>query len=195
MIPEVGETLKPYIYRVEPSYVWIAYPEELFEPGSLSQILSSIAGNIYGMKAVARLRLEDFRLSRNLKESFTGPALGGKGVKEMLGVEGRPVIGTIEKPNVGLSPEQFSHVLYEAMVGGCDIVKDDENLTDQQFNRFEKKLKLSLKAQERAEHETREKKGYLPNVTAPVDEMVKRDELAKKMGSKYVMVDVVTAGW
>ncbi len=195
MIPEVGETLKPHIYKVSPPYVWIAYPQGLFEPGSLSQILSSIAGNIYGMKAVAKLRLEDFSLPAKLLESFQGPALGASGVKKMLEIKGRPVVGTIVKPKVGLSPDQFSNVLYEAMAGGCDIVKDDENLTNQEFNRFEKRLELSLKAQDRAQRETGEKKGYLPNVTAPADEMVKRVELAKKAGAKYVMIDVVTAGW
>lgn len=195
MIPDVGETLRPHIYMIEPPYVWIAYPSDLFEPGSLSQILSSIAGNIYGMKAVARLRLEDFNLPQDLVKSFRGPAFGRDGVKKMLGVERRPLIGTIVKPKVGLSSEQFAEVLYEAMAGGCDIVKDDENLTDQAFNKFEKRLELSLAALEKAEHETGEKKGYLPNVTAPADEMLKRLELAKKMGSKYVMIDVVTAGW
>lgn len=195
MIPEVGEKLRPHIYRVEEPYCWIAYPAELFEPGSLPQLLSSIAGNIYGMKSVARLRLEDFRLPKGMVEGFPGPALGRDGVRDMLGVKDRPLIGTIVKPKVGLSSERFAEVLYEAMVGGCDIVKDDENLTDQGFNPFEKRLELSLEAAERAERETGERKGYLPNVTAPGDEMLRRMELAKKMGARYVMADVVTTGF
>lgn len=195
MIPELGEKLRPHIYRIDAPYVWIAYPSELFEPGSLPQLLSSIAGNIYGMKAVERLRLEDFRLPKGMVEGLQGPALGRDGVRDMLGVKDRPLIGTIVKPKVGLSSEQFAEVLYEAMAGGCDIVKDDENLTDQGFNRFEKRLELSLRAAEKAERETGERKGYLPNVTAPADEMLRRMELAKKTGSRYVMADVVTTGF
>ena len=195
MIPETAEKLRPHIYKIDEPYVWIAYPAELFEKGSLPQLLSSIAGNIYGMKAVARLRLEDLRLPRVLVDSFPGPRLGRDGVREMLGVKDRPLVGTIVKPKVGLSSEQFCEVLYEAMVGGCDIVKDDENLTDQSFNRFEKRLELSLKAAQKAERETGERKGYLPNVTAPGDELLRRLELVKKMGSRYVMIDVVTSGF
>lgn len=195
MIPEVGDKLRPHIYKIAEPYVQIAYPSQLFEPGSLPQILSSIAGNIYGMKAVDRLRLEDFRFPKVLTESFAGPALGRDGVREMLGVTDRPLIGTIVKPKVGLSSEQFAEVLYEAMVGGCDLVKDDENLTDQGFNRFEKRLELSLKAAERAERETGERKGYMPNVTAPGDELLRRLELVKQAGSRYVMIDVVTTGF
>ncbi len=195
MIAKVAETLKPHAYKMEPPYVWIAYPSQLFEKGSIPQILSSIAGNIYGMKAVERLRLEDFQLPKVLVDSFSGPALGRDGVREMLGVKDRPLIGTIVKPKVGLSSEQFAEVLYEAMLGGCDIVKDDENLTNQEFNRFERRLKLSLEAAEKAQQETGESKGYMPNVTAPADEMLKRLEMAKKAGSRYVMIDVVTAGF
>lgn len=195
MIPELGSRLRPHVYRIDDPYVQIAYPSQLFEAGSIPQILSSIAGNIYGMKAVDRLRLEDFRLPGVLVDSFAGPALGADGVRQMLGVSGRPLIGTIVKPKVGLSSEQFAEVLYEAMMGGCDIVKDDENLTDQGFNRFEKRLELSIKAAGRAEKETGEKKGYMPNVTAPGDELLRRLELVKKAGSRYVMIDVVTTGF
>jgi len=195
MIPEVAERLRPHIYRIAEPYVWIAYPAALFEAGSLPQLLSSIAGNIYGMKAVARLRLEDFRLPQVMTDAFAGPALGRDGVRRMLGVSTRPLVGTIVKPKVGLSSQRFAEVVYEAMAGGCDIVKDDENLTDQSFNRFEKRLELSLEAARRAERETGERKGYLPNVTAPADEMLRRTELVKRAGGRYVMVDVVTAGW
>ncbi|MBN2378664.1 type III ribulose-bisphosphate carboxylase [candidate division WOR-3 bacterium] len=195
MLPEVRDKLRPHVYRIDEPYCWIAYPSELFEPGSVPQILSSIAGNIYGMKAVDRLRLEDFRLPGRLVEGFPGPRLGRDGVRDKMGITGRPLIGTIVKPKVGLSSEQFAEVLYEAMAGGCDIVKDDENLTDQSFNRFEKRLELSLKAAERAEAETGEHKGYMPNVTAPGDELLRRLELVKKAGSRYVMIDVVTTGF
>lgn len=195
MMPEVGKKLKPHVYRIDNPYVWIAYPAELFEPGSIPQILSSIAGNIYGMKVVDRLRLEDFRLPKVLVESFFGPALGRNGVRDMLGVHDRPLIGTIVKPKVGLSSEQFTDVLYEAMMGGCDIVKDDENLADQGFNRFESRLELSIKAAQKAERKTGERKGYMPNVTAPGDEMMRRLELVKKAQSRYVMIDVVTTGF
>lgn len=195
MMPEIGEILKPHVYRIEDPYVWIAYPSELFEAGSIPQILSSIAGNIYGMKAVKRLRLEDFRLPEVLVKSFPGPALGRDGVREMLGVSERPLIGTIVKPKVGLSSQGFAEVLYEAMMGGCDIVKDDENLTDQEFNRFDRRLELSIMASEKAWSETGERKGYMPNVTAPGDEMLRRLELVKKAGSRYAMIDVVTTGF
>ncbi|MBD3285174.1 type III ribulose-bisphosphate carboxylase [candidate division WOR-3 bacterium] len=195
MVPEVAERLKPHIYRIAEPYCWIAYPSELFESGSIPQILSSIAGNIYGMKAVARLRLVDFRLPSRMVAGFTGPRLGREGVRERMGIAGRPLIGTIVKPKVGLSSQQFAEVLYEAMAGGCDIVKDDENLTDQEFNRFEQRLELALTAAERAETETGERKGYMPNVTAPGDELMRRLELVKKAGSRYVMVDVVTTGF
>ncbi len=50
------------------------------------------------------------------------------GVRKMLGVYKRPLVGTIIKPKMGLNSTEHAKVAYDAWVGGCDIVKDDENL-------------------------------------------------------------------
>src|SRR5271157_4552033 len=75
-------TMKPRIrklmakaYEIQGNYVKIAYPGNLFEPGNMAQVLSSIAGNIFGMKAVEHVRLEDVRWPRKLLSSFKGPRL------------------------------------------------------------------------------------------------------------------------
>ncbi|UCD20997.1 MAG: ribulose-bisphosphate carboxylase large subunit, partial [archaeon] len=80
-------------------------------------------------------------------------------------------------------------------LGGCDIVKDDENLTSQSFNKFEKRVLLTLKARDLAEKITGERKIYMPNITAEVQEMLDRAEFVKRIGSEYAMVDIVSLGW
>ncbi|MEM4934065.1 MAG: ribulose-bisphosphate carboxylase large subunit, partial [Desulfurococcaceae archaeon] len=44
--------------------VKIAYPAELFEEGNMPGLLASVAGNIFGMKRAAAVRLEDLYLPR-----------------------------------------------------------------------------------------------------------------------------------
>ncbi len=195
MKEEIKEKLRPHVYEIKDNHVKIAYPVELFEENNVSQILSSIAGNIFGMKAVKNLRLVDVRFPPKILDSMPGPRFGVQGVREMLGIRNRPLVGTIVKPKVGLNEEEFAQVLYNALKGGCDFVKDDENLTSMSFNRFEKRVELALKMVEKVEKETGEKKAYLPNITAPYREMVKRAEYVKKSGGKYIMIDVVTAGF
>ncbi|MBU3904640.1 MAG: type III ribulose-bisphosphate carboxylase [Nanoarchaeota archaeon] len=183
------------VFEIKGKYVKIAYPYDLFELGNMPQILSSIAGNIFNMKEVKTLRLEDVKWPDKIIKSFKGPKFGIKGVRKIVGVKTRPLVGTIVKPKLGLNEVQHAKVAYEAWKGGIDIVKDDENLTSQPFNKFEKRVVETLKHRKLAEKITGEKKIYMPNVTAETNEMIKRAKFVKKNGGRYVMVDILTVGW
>jgi ribulose-bisphosphate carboxylase large chain len=173
----------------------VAYPSKLFEKGNIPNILSSIAGNIFGMKILKNLRLEDIKVPSKILNSFYGPKYGIKGLRKMMKIKNRPFLGTIVKPKLGLKTRDHARVAYDAWIGGCDFVKDDENLASQSFNDFEERLARSLEMANRAEEETGEKKAYLVNVTAETKEMMKRTQLVEDLGGKYVMVDVVTEGF
>lgn len=195
-------TVEPYVeglaarvFRIDGDLVWIAYPMELFEPGNMPNILSSIAGNVFGLRALRRLRLVDVHFPESLARSFPGPRFGVEGVRELLGVRGRPLLGTIIKPKLGLRAGDHARVAYEAWIGGCDIVKDDENLAGQGFNPFEERVSETLEWRDRAEEETGERKVYMVNVTAEAGEMLRRAEYVKESGGEYVMVDIVTCGF
>ncbi|NOZ81930.1 MAG: type III ribulose-bisphosphate carboxylase [Candidatus Micrarchaeota archaeon] len=177
-------------YRVK-----ISYPPELFEAGSMPNILSSIAGNIFGLKELVNLRLNDIHFPRKLARSFPGPKYGIPGVRRILGVRKRPLIGTIVKPKLGLRTKDHAEVAYKAWVGGCDIVKDDENLGSQKFNPFRKRFLETIKKRDKAESETGERKMYMVNVTCETEEMKRRAKFVADNGGEYVMVDILTVGW
>ena len=187
--------LKAKVFSIKGNDVKIAYPKELFESDNVPNILSSIAGNIFGMKAVKAIRLEDISFPKSILKNFSGPRYGIQGIRKMMGVKNRPLVGTIIKPKLGLTTKDHAQSAYESWVGGCDFVKDDENLASQKFNVFEKRLAKTLEMADKAEAETGEKKAYLVNVTAETKEMIKRAQLAEQQGSKYIMVDILTAGW
>ena len=137
-------TVKPYVERlaarvfsIEDSEAKIAYPVGLFELGNMPNILSSVAGNVFGLRVLKNLRLNDVKFPRQLVKSFKGPKYGTEGIRRILKVQGRPLVGTIIKPKLGLMTVDHAKVAYEAWAGGCDIVKDDENLSSQDFNPFE----------------------------------------------------------
>lgn len=192
---DLRDRLRARVVALEGERVTVVYPAALFEPGNMAQIYSSVAGNIFGMKEIASLRLEALRLPPALATSFPGPAYGVAGIRATLGVKGRPLVGTIVKPKIGLPPQEQAKVVYEAMAAGCDVVKDDENLTSQAFCPFEERLRLCLDAARRAEDETGCPKGYIPNVTAPAEVMLRRAGLVAHLGGPIAMVDLVTAGW
>ncbi len=183
------------IFEIDGNLVKIAYPSELFEHGNAPNILSSIAGNIFGMKAVKNLRLEDVSFPESILRGFKGPRLGIEGIRKELQVKNRPFLGTIIKPKLGLNSRDHAESAYNAWVGGCDIVKDDENLASQNFNLFERRLALTLEKKDKAESETEEKKAYLVNVTAETNEMMRRAQIVEDMGARFCMVDILTEGW
>ncbi len=175
--------------------VKIAYGPDLFEAGSMPQILSSVTGNVYGLKEVKHLRVEDTIFPEGLAKSFPGPQLGLAGMREITGVKDRPLFGTIVKPKLGLSAERWAEAAYDAWVGGLDIVKDDENLTSMTFNSCERRWKLVIDAKNKAERETGEKKIYFANATAPTGELLRRVDYLLDLGNEYVMYDILTGGW
>lgn len=197
MNPTVAKKLRPSVFHInnKTKIVKIAYPAGLFEKGNMPSILSSIAGNIFGMRVVKNLRLEDINFPESMVKSFPGPRHGIEGIRKFTKVKKRPLIGTIVKPKVGLSEKQHAEVAYQAWLGGLDVVKDDENLVSMDFNNFEKRAKLTLAAKRKAEKITGEKKIYMANVTAETFEMLRRADVVKKLGGEYIMVDIMTVGF
>jgi ribulose-bisphosphate carboxylase large chain len=197
MKPKIGKLLTPKVFYIDSKNkrARIAYPIELFELGNLPEILSSIGGNIYGMKSVKGLFWEDVELPKKMLKSFKGPRYGIKGLRKRFKVNERPFVGTIIKPKVGLEAPEHAKVAYESWRGGCDIVKDDENLSSQKFNKFKPRFLKTIRMGDRAENKTGERKAYLVNCTAETEQMKKRIEFVEKNGGNYIMLDILTLGW
>lgn len=205
-------TAKPYmkklaakVFSIKGSRVKVAYPAGLFEANNIPQILSSIAGNIFGMKEISGLRLEDVSVPKSIIKHYKGPRHGIAGIRKIMKMHDakgvyqqmkkRPIIGSVIKPKIGLRTADHARIAYEVWSGGCDFVKDDENLSSQKFNPFYDRFLKTIEMRDKAESETGEKKVYYVNVTAETKEMLKRAEFVKEHGGEYAMVDIITAGW
>jgi ribulose-bisphosphate carboxylase large chain len=169
----------------------IAYELDLFEEGSIANLTSSIIGNVFGFKALKALRLEDMRIPTHYVKTFQGPAHGIVMEREWLNKYGRPLLGATTKPKLGLSARNYGRVVYEALRGGLDFTKDDENINSQPFMRWRDRFLHCMEAVNRAQAETGEIKGHYLNVTAAtMEDMYERAELAKEIGSLIIMIDL-----
>jgi ribulose-bisphosphate carboxylase large chain len=174
---------------------YIAYDIDLFEEGSIPNLTSSIIGNVFGFKALKALRLEDLRIPLHYVKTFTGPPHGIVTEREYLNKYGRPLLGATTKPKLGLSARNYGRVVYEALSGGLDFTKDDENINSQPFMRWRDRYLFVMEAVNRAAGQTGEIKGHYLNVTAAtMEDMYERAEFAKELGSIIVMVDL-TVGY
>ena len=193
------ENYRAKAYRVEqvPNrddqwFAWIAYDLDLFEPGSIANLTASIIGNVFGFKPLQALRLEDMRIPVAYLKTFDGPPTGVVVERERLEKWGRPLLGATVKPKLGLSGRNYGRVVYEALRGGLDFTKDDENINSQPFMHWRDRFLYCMEAVNRAEAATGEVKGTYLNVTAAtMEDMYERAEFAKELGSVVVMIDLV----
>src|SRR3569623_1094893 len=171
-------------------FAYIAYDLDLFEPGSIANLTASIIGNVFGFKAVKALRLEDMRIPVAYLKTFQGPATGIIVERERLDKFGRPLLGATTMPKLGLSGRNYGRVVYEALKGGLDFVKDDENINSQPFMHWRDRFLYCMEAVNTASAATGEVKGHYLTVTAgTMEEMYERAEFAKSLGSVIVMLD------
>jgi ribulose-bisphosphate carboxylase large chain len=197
------EYYKGRAYRIEPVpgddtafYAFIAYPIDLFEEGSVVNVLTSLVGNVFGFKAVRSLRLEDVRFPPHYVLTCGGPPNGIQVERDVMNKYGRPLLGCTIKPKLGLSAKNYGRAVYECLRGGLDFTKDDENVNSQPFMRWRQRFDFVAEAVVKAQAETGERKGHYLNVTAPtVEEMYKRAEHAKALDMPIIMHDFLTAGF
>ncbi len=193
------EKYRAKAYRVDPVpnaegqyFAYIAYDLDLFEPGSIANLTASIIGNVFGFKPLKGLRLEDMRFPVAYVKTFQGPATGIVVERERLDKFGRPLLGATVKPKLGLSGRNYGRVVYEALKGGLDFTKDDENINSQPFMHWRDRFLYCMEAVNKAQVETGEVKGTYLNVTAAtMEDMYERAEFAKELGSVIVMIDLV----
>ena len=193
------ELYRAKAYRVDPVpnsedqyFAYIAYDLDLFEPGSIANMTASIIGNVFGFKALKCLRLEDMRIPVAYMKTFQGPASGIIVERERLEKYGRPLLGATVKPKLGLSGRNYGRVVYEALKGGLDFTKDDENINSQPFMHWRDRFLYCMEAVNRSQVMTGEVKGHYLNVTAAtMEDMYERAEFAKSLGSVIVMIDLV----
>ena len=168
-----AEKYRAKAYKIEPVpgrddqfFAYIAYDIELFEPGSIANLTASIIGNVFGFKPVKALRLEDMYFPPAYVTTFDGPPTGIVVERERLDKFGRPLLGATIKPKLGLSGKNYGRVVYEALRGGLDFTKDDENINSQSFQHWRERFLNCMEGVNRAQAATGEVKGHYLNITA-----------------------------
>jgi len=176
--------------------VTIAYPEEDFSirTGAVPQVLSVIAGNLFGLSALKGVRLEDVSFPKGIMKQYKGPKFGDAGMRKILDRPEKPLVGTIVKPKIGLSPEDTAKYIYEAGSGGLTNGKDDETLVDQAFCPIEDRTKAVAEAIDRLKEEGHHMMHAI-NISTNGQDIRELAEDAQEWGATELMIDVLTCGF
>jgi len=168
----------------------IAFPWENFGP-QFPMLLTTAFGNI---SMIGDIKLLDIQFPQKLIEKLPGPFFGISGIRKLLGVPERPLLNNMIKPSTGITPEQGADILYQAALGGADIVKDDEVMGDTEFSPMLKRVELYMNKLRKAESETGEKKLYAVNVTDDPEQCMRKAEAAVDNGANAIMVNFLPTG-
>lgn len=161
---------------------------------SLPNLMSTVAGNLFELGPLSGIRLVDVSLPDLFAEDNPGPQFGVDGTRGLTGVYDRPIIGTIIKPNVGLSPEETAAIVETVVEAGIDFVKDDELIANPPYSPIEERITEVMDVIHRHETQTGNSVMYACNITGTVDEMLERHDAVKEAGGNCVMVSLQSVG-
>lgn len=161
---------------------------------SLPNLMATVAGNLFELKQFSGLKLLDLRLPPAFAAAYAGPRFGIAGTRRLAGVEGRPLIGTIVKPSVGLGPQETAELVRTLAEADIDFIKDDELQADGPACPFEDRARAVM----RVVNDVAERKGRKAmvafNLTGDLDEMRRRHDLVLALGGTCVMASINSVG-
>lgn len=181
----------PVVRRV--AEVTLSWPLENMGP-SLPNLLATVAGNLFELKPFSGLKLLDVTLPPAFLDVYQGPQFGVVGTRRLTGVEGRPVIGTILKPSVGMTPEQTAAHVRMLAEAGVDFIKDDELQADGPHCPFEQRMAAVLRELNAYADKTGKRPMYAANITGEIDQMLRRHDAVLAAGGTCVMVSLNSVG-
>ncbi|HWJ92261.1 MAG TPA: ribulose-bisphosphate carboxylase large subunit family protein [Flavisolibacter sp.] len=161
---------------------------------NLPVLISTVQGNLYELRQFTGLRLMDIDFPDRYVQHFRGPRFGIKGCRLSTGVEGRPLIGTIIKPSIGLTPEQTAEMVRTLGNAGIDFIKDDELLSSSANSPFEERVSAIMRVVNDLANKKGKKIMYAFNLSGEIDDMLRRYETIVKAGGSCAMISLNSVG-
>jgi len=162
---------------------------------NLPSLLATVAGNLFELGEVTGLRLLDLDLPPDYAAGFAGPGFGIEGTRRIAGVFERPLIGTIIKPSIGLTPAETAELVDSLCAAGIDFIKDDELIADPPYAPFADRLAAVMPVLQRHADRLGRMPMYAINISGSIDEMLRRHDAVLRAGGTCVMVSVNWVGF
>jgi len=161
---------------------------------SLPQLLTTVAGNLFELAPFSGLRLVDIDVPAAFADRQPGPQFGVEGTRRLSGVYERPLIGTIIKPSVGLTPEQTADLVKTLCEAGLDFIKDDELIADPPYSPLAQRAEAVMRVINDHAGKTGKKVMYAFNISSDIDTMLRHHDAVLALGGTCVIVNLIAVG-
>jgi len=162
---------------------------------NLPTLLATVCGNLYELSELSGIKLLDVELPAAFAERYAGPQFSITGTRSLAGVMGRPLIGTIIKPSVGLGPQQTAELVRTLGEAGIDFVKDDELQADAPSCPFKERVNAVMRVINQLADRTGKKIMFAFNVTDDLETMLRHHDEVVAAGGTCVMVGLHSVGF
>ena len=168
----------------------IAYPSINF-----SQDIPAILTTVFGKLSLdGEVKLIDLELSEKVQSFFSGPSFGVLGIRESLGVFDRPLLMSIFKGVIGRDLAYLKDQLKQQVLGGVDLVKDDEILFENPLTPFEDRILAGKDVLKNVYEETGHKALYAVNLSGKTFELKDKAKRATELGANVLLFNVFAYG-
>ncbi|RWH82684.1 MAG: ribulose 1,5-bisphosphate carboxylase [Mesorhizobium sp.] len=162
----------------------------------LSALMTIAIGGAFSIKGLSGIRVVDMKLPDEYRGAHPGPQFGVAGSRRLTGVDGRPIIGTIVKPALGLRPHETAAMVGELIDAGVDFIKDDEKLMSPAYSPLSERVKAIMPLVLDHEQKTGKKVMYAFGIShADPDEMMRNHDLVVKAGGNCAVVNINSVGF
>ena len=185
-----GAKKGPKYHRAEVDLSW---PLENLGP-SLPNLMATVAGNLFELQQFSGLKLLDIALPQPFRDRYPGPQFGIPGTRQLAGVPKLPLVGTIIKPSVGLSPEATAAMVAQLAEGGIDFIKDDELQSNGPHCPLEARVKAVMAVLNAHAEKTGKKVMFAFNITGEIDDMRAHHDIVLAHGGTCVMASLNSIG-
>jgi ribulose-bisphosphate carboxylase large chain len=162
----------------------------------LSALMTIAIGGVFSIKGLTGIRIVDMVLPPEFATAHPGPQFGVKGSFALTGVTGRPIIGTIVKPALGLRPHETAEMVGELIDADVDFVKDDEKLMSPAYSPLKARVAAIMPKILDREQKTGRKVMYAFGIShADPDEMMRNHDLVLEAGGNCAVVNIHSIGF
>jgi ribulose-bisphosphate carboxylase large chain len=161
---------------------------------SLPNLVATVMGNLYELREFSGLRLVDLELPEAFADAYPGPGFGVAGTRRLADVHDRPIIGTIVKPSVGLTPDATATLVKQLCEAGLDFIKDDELQANGPHSPLPVRVAAVMRVVNAQADRTGKKVMVAFNITDEIDQMKRHHDTVRNAGGTCVMLSLNSVG-
>ncbi|GHA44213.1 ribulose-bisphosphate carboxylase [Amylibacter ulvae] len=161
----------------------------------IAALMTITVGGVYAVRGLSGVRVMDIALPQAWSV-HPGPQFGVMGSRKLMNVSDGPMIASIIKPSLGLSPHDTADVVKRLCEAGVDFIKDDEKLMSPTYSPLERRVSAIMPVIKDYEQRTGKRVLYAFGISsADPDQMMRNHDIVCAAGGQAAVININSIGY